>query len=134
MRFEPKRASRCCRGNAGLLPPCCFVATAVDLAMWPRHSGTNKLVADPVHRKGCGRKPNKPSCQHSGRGPGREPGAAQAGPARFCQSPWLAIASPADPVASQVALAAAWLSLLSELKARRSGLEGFLDALSIGGR
>jgi hypothetical protein len=40
MHLQSKRAGRDGRINAEIFPPCGFIATAMDLAMMARHSGT----------------------------------------------------------------------------------------------
>ena len=46
MRLEPERAGGGVRINAGLLPPCRFVATAMDLTMMAAAERHSELVAD----------------------------------------------------------------------------------------
>ncbi len=46
MCLQPKRAGRCCRVNASLLPPCRFVATAMQLAMMAAAKRRCVLIAD----------------------------------------------------------------------------------------
>jgi hypothetical protein len=45
MRLQPQRAAGGTRIDAGLFPPCHFVATAVDLAMMPAAEWHGKLIA-----------------------------------------------------------------------------------------
>ena len=46
MRFEPERTGGGAGINAGLLPPCRLVATAMDLAMMAAAERHGKLIAD----------------------------------------------------------------------------------------
>jgi hypothetical protein len=46
MRFAPKRARHSRWINGGLLPPRCFIAGQVDLAMVTSTQWDNKLIAD----------------------------------------------------------------------------------------
>ena len=45
MRFEPERTGGGARIDAGLFPPCCFIATAMDLAMMPAAERHREFVA-----------------------------------------------------------------------------------------
>ena len=46
MRLQPQRAGGDTRINASLLPPCRFVATAMDLAMMAAAERHGELIAD----------------------------------------------------------------------------------------
>jgi len=46
MGFKPKDASRRARIDAGLLPPCGFVAAAMHLAMMAPTEWNSELIAD----------------------------------------------------------------------------------------
>jgi hypothetical protein len=46
MRFEPQRASLEHRINTSLLPPCCFIAVAMDFAMMPTTQRHGEFIAD----------------------------------------------------------------------------------------
>ena len=46
MAFQPQDTSGNDRINARLFPPCCFIATAVKLAMMATAQGYSELIAD----------------------------------------------------------------------------------------
>jgi hypothetical protein len=70
MRLEPERAGSGCRIDANLLPPCCFVPTAMDIAMMAaaQRSVNSSLTFRPsarccAKRKCCGSEGERPqSC------------------------------------------------------------------------
>ena len=57
MGFEPKRAGRDCRVDAGLAPPCGFIAAAMDLAVVSPAQRHGELVADLAAERPMLRKP-----------------------------------------------------------------------------
>jgi hypothetical protein len=65
MRFEPQRASRECRIDPDVPPPCGFVAAAVDLPMVSPTQRDRELVADLTPERPGLRKPQMVSIRGS---------------------------------------------------------------------
>jgi hypothetical protein len=51
MRLQPKRTGSAGRIDASIFPPCCLVATAMDLAMMAAAERRRELIADPAAKR-----------------------------------------------------------------------------------